>query len=165
MEASLGGAPVASTSVDQVAPDGGTWEEADLVGDTHPSDAFERRRAEVVIEVADPESDFFLPNLIDGKPPPKSMTSTQLAGSRGARWSELTRQAKRSDIGVLIDAALDLIERENPPLRGVLSKNFAPRKSRREPSVNLIDLFSLVGRCVLATELAASQRTVVAIHA
>lgn len=42
-----------------------------------------------------------------------------------ARWEFLQAKAKQPEIGKLIDAAMEAVERENPSLRGVLPKNFA----------------------------------------
>lgn len=59
-----------------------------------------------------------------------------------ARWSYLQAKAKDPEIGKYIDKAMDAIEKENPPLKGVLSKVYA--KGNLDP-VNLgglIDLFS-----------------------
>lgn len=42
-----------------------------------------------------------------------------------ARWSFLQASGKQPDIGPLVDAAMDAIEKENPSLRGVLPKVYA----------------------------------------
>jgi type I restriction enzyme M protein len=42
----------------------------------------------------------------------------------GARWEYLQARAKQTDIGKIIDAAMDAVEAENPTLRGVLPKNY-----------------------------------------
>jgi len=42
-----------------------------------------------------------------------------------ARWDYLQDNAKRPTVGKLIDDAMDAIERDNPSLKGVLSKNYA----------------------------------------
>ena len=59
-----------------------------------------------------------------------------------ARWSYLLARAKHPDIGVLVDNAMELIEKENPMLKGVLPKVYS--RSNLDP-INLgglIDLFS-----------------------
>ncbi len=80
------------------------------------SDAFEARRAELLAEAAqgaDPED----PNEYRAENvfwvPPE------------ARWERLQESAKLPEIGTLVDGAMDAIERENPSLRGVLSKDYA----------------------------------------
>ena len=42
-----------------------------------------------------------------------------------SRWPLLQANAKQPDIGKLIDHAMDMVEVDNPSLRGVLPKNFA----------------------------------------
>ena len=42
-----------------------------------------------------------------------------------ARWSYLQNNAKQPAIGKLIDDAMTAIERDNPSLKGVLSKDYA----------------------------------------
>ncbi|MGH2116341.1 type I restriction-modification system subunit M N-terminal domain-containing protein [Aerococcus urinaeequi] len=44
-----------------------------------------------------------------------------------ARWSFIKDNAKKPEVGQLIDAAMVAIEKENPSLVGVLPKSFAPR--------------------------------------
>ena len=42
-----------------------------------------------------------------------------------ARWSYLQANARQPEIGKMVDAAMDAIEKENAPLKGVLPKVFA----------------------------------------
>ena len=42
-----------------------------------------------------------------------------------ARWDNLQKNAKQSDIGTIIDDAMDAIEKENSSLKGVLPKDYA----------------------------------------
>jgi type I restriction enzyme M protein len=42
-----------------------------------------------------------------------------------ARWDFLEKNAKKPEIGKLIDEAMDIIERDNPTLKGVLPKDYA----------------------------------------
>ena len=42
-----------------------------------------------------------------------------------ARWSYIQGQAKQATIGKTIDEAMDLIEKENDTLKGVLPKIYA----------------------------------------
>ncbi len=61
-----------------------------------------------------------------------------------ARWEFLKANAKNPEIGKIIDDAMELIEKENPSLKGVLPKGYA--KANIDP-INLgglIDLFSNV---------------------
>jgi type I restriction enzyme M protein len=62
-----------------------------------------------------------------------------------ARWDYLQRNAKQANIGKLVDDAMDLVEKENPRLKGVLPKGFARPEFRSDLIGSLIDLFSDVG--------------------
>ncbi|MBE9592618.1 MAG: hypothetical protein IMF19_03980 [Proteobacteria bacterium] len=42
-----------------------------------------------------------------------------------ARWSYLQKNAKPPEIGKIIDDVMELIEKENPSLKGVLPKDYA----------------------------------------
>jgi type I restriction enzyme M protein len=67
-----------------------------------------------------------------------------------ARWSYLQSKAKSGDqekgrqldIGQLIDRAMDLIEKENPPLKGVLPKDYGRPSLDKTRLGELIDLMS-----------------------
>jgi type I restriction enzyme M protein len=62
-----------------------------------------------------------------------------------ARWQRLQDAAKQPEIGVLIDAAMDAIERENPALRGVLPKDYARPALDKRRLGELIDLIGTLG--------------------
>lgn len=59
-----------------------------------------------------------------------------------ARWSYLRDNAKQPNIGVLIDDAMDAIERDNPSLKGVLPKEYAKERLDKRRLGELIDTFS-----------------------
>jgi type I restriction enzyme M protein len=59
-----------------------------------------------------------------------------------ARWSFLKDNAKQPNIGVLIDDAMDAIERDNPGLQGVLPKNYARESLDKRRLGELVDTFS-----------------------
>ncbi len=59
-----------------------------------------------------------------------------------ARWSFLQAKAKDPEIGKHIDNAMDLIEKENPSLKGVLPKVFARGNIDSTSLGGLIDLIS-----------------------
>lgn len=62
-----------------------------------------------------------------------------------ARWGFLRDRAKQADIGKLIDQAMDLIEADNPSLRGVLPKTFARPSLDQRRLGELVDLISGIG--------------------
>lgn len=59
-----------------------------------------------------------------------------------ARWKYLQSRAKLPDIGKDVDAAMDAIEQDNPPLKGVLPKVFARQNLDPASLGGLIDLVS-----------------------
>ena len=64
-----------------------------------------------------------------------------------ARWSYLVSQAKNPLIGKYIDDAMDVIERENPSLKGVLPKVFS--RPNLDPT-SLGELIDLIGNSTLS---------------
>ncbi|MGZ2405940.1 HsdM family class I SAM-dependent methyltransferase [Rhizobium ruizarguesonis] len=64
-----------------------------------------------------------------------------------ARWTHLQANAKRPEIGKLIDEAMEAIERfpSNEGLKGVLPKNYARPTLNKTMLGELIDLFSNIG--------------------
>lgn len=59
-----------------------------------------------------------------------------------ARWTYLVSRAKLPTIGEDIDAAMDLIEKENPKLRGVLPKQFGRPQLDKIVLGELVDLIN-----------------------
>ena len=59
-----------------------------------------------------------------------------------ARWEFLNAHSKSSNIGQIIDEALEEIEKENPSLKGVLIKNYNSPDYRNVNLGELIDLFT-----------------------
>lgn len=95
------------------------------------SDAFEEKHAELSRTLnADPEDkDEYLSENIFWVP-------------KEARWSFIKENAKQPNIGVLIDEAMDAIERDNPSLKGVLPKDYAKERLDKRRLGELIDTFS-----------------------
>ncbi len=95
------------------------------------SDAFEEKHQQLANDrYADPEDkDEYLADNIFWVP-------------KEARWSFLKDNAKQPNIGVLIDEAMDAIERDNPTLKGVLPKNYAREALDKRRLGELIDTFS-----------------------
>jgi type I restriction enzyme M protein len=97
------------------------------------SDAFEARRQQLEAEEgSDPEDrDEYLAANVFWVP-------------RTARWSELKKAAKQPSIGVLIDAAMDAIELDNPGLKGTLPRDYARPALDKQRLGETIDLVSKV---------------------
>ena len=100
------------------------------------SDAFEEQHARLDAERAqgaDPEDkDEYTALNIFWVPP-------------AARWSHLKHNARQSTIGVLVDAAMEAIEVDNPRLKGVLPKDYGRPGLDQERLGQLIDLVSNIG--------------------
>jgi type I restriction enzyme M protein len=97
------------------------------------SDSFEERHAELEAERsegADPEDpDEYRAENIFWVPPE-------------ARWEVLQKNARRPEIGQLVDDAMEAIERDNPSLKGVLPRDYARPALDKQRLGQLIDLFS-----------------------
>lgn len=59
-----------------------------------------------------------------------------------ARWNYIAERSKQPEIGQIIDNALDLIEKENSTLKGVLPKNYSRPELDKRILGEIIDLFS-----------------------
>src|SRR3989339_869713 len=62
-----------------------------------------------------------------------------------ARWETLQANAKKPEIGKFLDEAMDIIERDNPPLKGVLPKNYARPGLNKQRLGQLIDMIGNIG--------------------
>ena len=61
-----------------------------------------------------------------------------------ARWSYLKSNAKKTTIGTDVDTAMELIEKENSSLKGVLPKEYAKEKLDKQALGELIDLIGTI---------------------
>lgn len=59
-----------------------------------------------------------------------------------ARWSEIQKYATRTEIGKVIDNALEVIEKENDSLKGVLTKNYSRPELDKTRLGELVTLFT-----------------------
>ena len=64
---------------------------------------------------------------------------------KAARWPYLQGHAKQSEIGKLIDGAMDAIEKANPTLKGVLPKDYGRESLDKHRLGELIDLVGTIG--------------------
>jgi type I restriction enzyme M protein len=62
-----------------------------------------------------------------------------------ARWDAIQARAKLPSIGQDIDAAMDLIEKENPVIRGVLPRNYGREGLDKGRLGQLVDLIGSIG--------------------
>ena len=114
------------------------------------SDAFEERRARLEAATADPANeDYFVKNearraeIIEDR---NEYTADNVFWVPAeARWGFLQDRAKQPEIGVLIDHAMDLVEADNPQLKGVLPKSFARAEIDKRLLGELVDLIGTIG--------------------
>lgn len=153
------------------------------------SDAFEKRRAELLTNLNDPAHDYYLsPDDFDSSEeyqtelqaelevrdyyteknvfwvPERSRWNTLEANAKLASGSDLpwmTTNAKGEDVpekmkslGILVDKALEAIEKDNPKLKGILNKTFARLQLDDD---KLGDLISHIGRIPLDHQTLASK--------
>lgn len=107
-------------------------------------DAFGERRAQLVAELAVDD--------ITGEQADELLESRDEYTAEGvfwvppqARWEYLQANAKQPEIGKIIDSAMDAVEIENPPLRGVLPKSFARPSLDVRRLGELVDLIAGLG--------------------
>ena len=61
---------------------------------------------------------------------------------KGGRWGEIQKQARQDTIGVILDKAMNAIEKENDSLRGVLHKDYARPQLDKRRLGELVDAVS-----------------------
>jgi type I restriction enzyme M protein len=113
------------------------------------SDRFEERRGELERGAADPKSDLFIAKESERarvQEDRDEYTAERVFWvPKGARWSDLRDAAKSPKIGAIIDTAMESIERENPRLKGKLTKDYNRPDLDKTRLGELVDLFSNVG--------------------
>jgi type I restriction enzyme M protein len=100
------------------------------------SDAFEGLHAKLTAD-----------KYADAEDPEEYLAENVFWVPKEARWGHLQANAKRPEIGKLIDEAMEAIERfpSNEGLKGVLPKNYARPTLNKTMLGELIDLFSNIG--------------------
>ncbi|KKB98922.1 class I SAM-dependent DNA methyltransferase [Mycolicibacter arupensis] len=113
------------------------------------SDRFEERRTAIEAALSDPDSEEYIPNeqrraqFIEDRDEYASHNVFWVPPE--ARWQHIQDRAKLPSIGQDIDAAMDLIEKENPSLRGVLPRNYAREGLDKGRLGKLVDLIGSIG--------------------
>ena len=115
------------------------------------SDTFSARRAELTRRFTDEADDYFLHDSH------AALLALELEDRdyyrevnvfwvpEDARWEALRAAAKQVDIGKRIDAALALVELDNPRLKGILDKRYARAQLPDGKLGELVDLVSTIG--------------------
>ena len=113
------------------------------------SDTFEERYDLLLTESANPQSELYVQDetirvqLAEDRD--EYLAENILYVPQEARWSYLQANAKRPEIGTLIDKAMIAIEGENPSLNGVLPKNYARPMLDKRRLGELVDLIGTIG--------------------
>ena len=113
------------------------------------SDSFEEKYNFLLEEFSNPQSEFYVKKESDRfeyvEDRDEYLAENIFYVPHEARWSYLQANAKRPEIGNLIDEAMLAIEKENRQLRGVLPKNYARPMLDKQRLGELIDLISTIG--------------------
>jgi len=113
------------------------------------SDRFESRWRDIESALADPGSSEYVPNetrragFLEDRDEYASHNIFWVPVE--ARWESIQAKAKLPDIGQVIDSAMDLIERENPSIRGVLPRNYGREGLDKGRLGQLVDLIASIG--------------------
>ncbi len=108
------------------------------------SDRFEERRKalkeDLVAYGIKPER---IPSFIDDRD--EYVSHNVFWVPESARWQHIQSMAKQPEVGQTIDKAMDLIERENASLRGVLPRNYGREGLDKQRLGELVDLIGRIG--------------------
>jgi type I restriction enzyme M protein len=113
------------------------------------SDRFEERRKAIEAALGNPASDDYIPNearreqFIESRDEYTSHNVFWVPAE--ARWESIQAKAKLPSIGQDIDKAMDLIEKENPVIRGVLPRNYGREGLDKGRLGQLVDLIGSIG--------------------
>lgn len=101
------------------------------------SDAFDEHHAKLIARKGDYEG-------ADPEDPDEYRAENVFWVPKEARWQELQNSAKQPTIGKLIDDAMEAIERDNPRLKGTLTKNYARPALDKQRLGELVDLIGTI---------------------
>jgi type I restriction enzyme M protein len=113
------------------------------------SDSFETRQKTLNVMTRDPQSEWFTEEetqrneILEDR---DEYTSENVFWvPQDARWPVLLSKGSQPEIGVVLDKALDAIEKENPQLKGVLPKVFARAALQPETLAKLMTTIAAIG--------------------
>jgi type I restriction enzyme M protein len=113
------------------------------------SDRFEARRRDIEASLSDPNSGDYIPNearrqqFLEDRDEYRSHNVFWVHAD--ARWESIQGKAKLPEVGQVIDTAMDLIEKENPSIRGVLPRNYGREGLDKGRLGQLVDLIGSIG--------------------
>ncbi|MCL4207662.1 MAG: type I restriction-modification system subunit M [Pirellulaceae bacterium] len=113
------------------------------------SDAFEERRAMLEQLASDPASDWYVKEPSERyqvmEDRDEYVAESVFWVPKVARWEHLQANAPQPTIGKLLDEAMVAIEKDNPVLKGVLSKDYARPSLDKHRLGELINLIGTIG--------------------
>jgi type I restriction enzyme M protein len=113
------------------------------------SDRFDERQEELAAEAVNPTSDNYISEperrYMVAEDRDQYTSKNVFWVPEKARWLTIKDAAKQDKIGVTIDDAMILIEKENPSLLGVLPKEYARQNVDERRLAKLIDIISTIG--------------------
>ncbi|MEV5360846.1 class I SAM-dependent DNA methyltransferase [Micrococcus luteus] len=113
------------------------------------SDRFEERRRAIEASLSDPDSDEYIPkperraHFLEDRD--EYISQNVFWVHADARWEFVQGRAKLPSIGQDIDTAMDLVEKENPSIRGVLPRNYGREGLDKGRLGQLVDLIGSIG--------------------
>jgi type I restriction enzyme M protein len=113
------------------------------------SDRFETRYREIEAALSDPNSDDYIPNearrqrFLEDRDEYASHNVFWVPAE--ARWAYIQDRAKLPEVGQVIDSAMDLIEKENRSIRGVLPRSYGREGLDKGRLGQLVDLIGSIG--------------------
>ena len=113
------------------------------------SDRFEERRSILAASLANPASEDYVPDVtrheefLEDRDEYSSHNVFWVPAD--ARWGSIQAQAKQPEIGQVLDTAMDLIEKENPSIKGVLPRNYGREGLDKGRLGQLVDLIGSIG--------------------
>ncbi len=113
------------------------------------SDRFETRRQEIEQSLADPDSPEYIPDeqrrqrFLEDRDEYSGHNVFWVPAE--ARWSYVQDRAKLPEVGQVIDGAMDLIEKENRSINGILPRNYGREGLDKGRLGQLVDLIGSIG--------------------
>jgi type I restriction enzyme M protein len=113
------------------------------------SDSFTQRRQQLAAELSDPVSELYTVSAQEREEVLEDrdeyVAENVFWVPETARWEKLLAAAQQPDIAKRIDDALEAIESENPPLRGVLPRVYARAPLSPELMGSLVQTIAKIG--------------------
>lgn len=113
------------------------------------SDRFDARYREIATSLSDPNSNDYIPNegrrqrFLEDRDEYRSHNVFWVPAD--ARWGYIQDRAKLPEIGQVVDNAMDLIEKENRSIKGVLPRNYGREGLDKGRLGQLVDLIGSIG--------------------